>query len=88
MKHILETVQEEITQTYSVHAVVDQREKSKLAFHEAVSRGVIDPDTGEYIHNITGVRVPVKEAIAKGILCSAVSFPRQVTSKPLYVVHV
>lgn len=60
------TIQEEITRTYSVHAVVDQREKVKLPFHEAVSRGLIDPDKGDYIHNITGIHVPVVEAIKKG----------------------
>lgn len=59
-------VQEEITKSYSVHAVVDQVEKAKVAFHVAVSRGLIDTDTGEYINNITSIRVPVEEAIERG----------------------
>lgn len=46
--------------------MVDQKEKAKVSFHEAVSRGLIDPDTGEYIHNMANVRVPVEEAISRG----------------------
>ena len=57
---------EEISKTYSVHAVVDQREKAKIPFHEAVERGLIDSDTCEYIHNMEGTRVPVEEAISRG----------------------
>ncbi|XP_067932421.1 serine-rich adhesin for platelets-like isoform X2 [Watersipora subatra] len=63
-----ETFQEEITKTYSVHAVVDQQERARVAFHEAVSRGLIDPDTGEYVHNVTNARVSVEEAISRGFI--------------------
>lgn len=66
--NVVGTVQEEITKTYSVHAVVDQKERAKIAFHEAVTRGLIDSDTGEYIHNVSNIRVPVEEAINRGEL--------------------
>jgi len=59
-------VQEEITKAYSVHAVVDQREKCKVPFHEAVEKGIIDQDTGEYVNQLTGAHIPVEEAINKG----------------------
>ena len=52
--------------TYAVHAVVDQRQKRKLPFHEAVTRGLIDKNTGEYISNITGDKISAEEAIKKG----------------------
>lgn len=58
--------QEEVLKTYSVHAVVDQKSKSKLPFHEAVSRGLIDKVTGEYVNNLTGVKMSAEEAINKG----------------------
>lgn len=60
------TVEEEITKTYSVHAVVDQKEKTKLPFHDAVERGLIDPDTGGYVNNVTGEKLTAEEAIERG----------------------
>lgn len=60
------TVQEEVLKTYAVHAVVDQKQKRKVAFHEAVTRGLIDKNTGEYINNISGDKIPAEEAIKKG----------------------
>lgn len=60
------TVLEEISKTYLVHAVVCQRTKSKLPFHEAVQRGVIDKDSGAYLHNVTGEKFFVVDAINKG----------------------
>lgn len=59
-------MQEEVTTTYSVHAVVDQKAKCKVEFHEAVDRGLIDEETGQYVDNITDQRVSVPEAIARG----------------------
>ena len=53
--------------TYSVHAVVDQRLKKKLPFHEAVAGGIIDKSTGEYVNNITGEKLSAEEAIDRGI---------------------
>ena len=44
---------EEVSETYLVHAVVNQHTKDKLMFHEAVNLGLIDPVTGAYYHNIT-----------------------------------
>ncbi|XP_041357695.1 uncharacterized protein LOC121374644 isoform X2 [Gigantopelta aegis] len=59
---------EVVTKTYSVHGVVDQVKKDKVSFHEAVSQGLLDSKTGDYINNKTGVRVPVQEAIMKGFI--------------------
>lgn len=53
-------------QTYSVHAVVDQRQKKKLPFHEAVNLGIIDKDSGEYVNNVTGEKLSAEEAINIG----------------------
>ena len=60
------TVQEEVLKTYSVHAVIDQRNRKKLLFHEAVAAGIIDKSTGEYIHNITWEKIPAEQAIERG----------------------
>jgi len=57
---------EEVSKTYLVHAVVCQRTKSKLPFHEAVAKGIIDKETGAYYHNVTGEKFFVADAMAKG----------------------
>ena len=54
--------------TYAVNAVVDQRRKIKIPFLEAVSRGLIDRHTANYVNNVTGERVYVTEAIRRGFL--------------------
>lgn len=56
------------TKTYAVNSVVDQRLKKKVPFHEAVRKGLIDRETGNYIHNVTRERVYVTEAIRRGFL--------------------
>ena len=43
----------------------------KVAFHEAVERGLIDPETGGYINNATGERVPTEQAIERGNSCAS-----------------
>ncbi|ELU02287.1 hypothetical protein CAPTEDRAFT_213826 [Capitella teleta] len=59
---------EYVTKTYAVNSVVDQRLKKKIPFQEAVKRGLIDKDTGNYIHNVTREKVYVTEAIRRGFL--------------------
>ena len=59
---------EVVTKTYSVHGVVDQIKKNKVTFQEAVRQGLLDKETGDYINNKTGARVPVQEAIMKGFI--------------------
>ena len=54
--------------TYAVNAVVDQRNKRKVQFYEAVKLGLIDKNTGNYINNITGEKIYVGEAIKRGFL--------------------
>jgi len=53
-------------QTYTVHAVVDQQLAKAIAFHEAVSKGLIDADSGEYVNNVTREKIPADIAISKG----------------------
>ena len=54
--------------TYAVSAVVDQRMKKKVPFHEAVKRGLIDTRTGNYVHNVTREKIYVADAIRRGFL--------------------
>ena len=54
--------------TYAVSAVVDQRLKKKVPFYDAVRRGLIEKDTGNYVNNRTGERIYVMEAIKRGFL--------------------
>ncbi|XP_070212896.1 dystonin-like isoform X3 [Littorina saxatilis] len=58
-----------VTKTYAVHGVVDQRRKDKqISFSEAVSLGLLDRDTGEYVNNVTHQKVGVQEAIMRGFI--------------------
>ena len=41
-----EVAPEVVTKTYAIHAVVDQRTKTKVSFTEAVRKGLIDKSTG------------------------------------------
>lgn len=54
--------------TYAVNAVVDQVNKRKVPFADAVNLGLIDRDTGNYVNNVTGEKVYVTEAIKRGFL--------------------
>ena len=57
-----------INKTYIVRAVVDQRLRTVVPFHEAVSRGIIEKDTGAYVNNKTGEKMYVGDAIMRGFL--------------------
>lgn len=54
--------------TYAVSAVVDQRMKKKVPFYDAVRKGLIEKDTGNYVNNVTRERIYVAEAIRLGFL--------------------
>jgi len=56
------------TKTYAVNAVVDQAEKKKVPFMEAVRKGLIERETGNYVNNVTGERTYVGDAIKRGFL--------------------
>jgi len=56
------------TKIFAVNAVVDQKQKKKVPFYEAVERGLIDRETGTYINNVTGEAIYVVEAIQRGFL--------------------
>ncbi|XP_076436065.1 uncharacterized protein LOC143275670 [Babylonia areolata] len=63
-----ETEPEVITKTYAVHGVVDQKKKAKVSFNEAIASGLLDRDSAEYVHNVSGETVGVQEAIMKGFI--------------------
>lgn len=56
--------------TYAVSEVRDPANAAgaTVSFAEAVSRGLIDRDTGDYVNAVTGERVPVVDAIRSGAL--------------------
>ncbi|XP_067948243.1 dystonin-like isoform X2 [Watersipora subatra] len=61
-------VLEEVSKSYLVHAVICQKTQSKLPFHKAVESGIIEKDSGTYIHNITGERFFIVDAINRGFV--------------------
>ena len=56
------------TKMYAVSAVVDQKMKKKVPFYDAVCRGLIDKQSGNYVNNVTGETTYVPEAIKRGFL--------------------
>ncbi|KAL8625600.1 hypothetical protein ACOMHN_014688 [Nucella lapillus] len=54
--------------TYAVHGVVNQRTKQKVSFSDAVRLGLLNKDTGVYLHNVTQERFPAQEAIMRGFV--------------------
>ncbi|XP_036362728.1 plectin [Octopus sinensis] len=59
---------EVVTKTYAVHSIVDQKKKDRVPFAEAITQGLFDKQNGIYIHNVSGARIPVGEAIAQGFI--------------------
>ncbi|KAL4219798.1 hypothetical protein ACF0H5_020210 [Mactra antiquata] len=59
---------QEETKTYAVNAVVDQKLKEKVSFHDAVQKGLLDGEEGVYVHNVTWEKVPITEAIMRGFI--------------------
>lgn len=57
---------EEVSKTYLVHAVLCNQTGSKLPFHEAVRKGIIEKSSGAYMNNVTGERMFVVDAINEG----------------------
>lgn len=80
--HGAEGVGEEITKTYAVHGVVDQKKKAKVSFAEATRDGLLDKNTGEYVNNVTGARVHTLEAIQKGFIKARVTDPSKLDFDP------
>lgn len=58
----------EETKTYAVNAVVDQKLKQKVSFHDALQKGLLDGNEGVYVHNVTNEKVPITEAIMRGFI--------------------
>lgn len=58
----------EETKIYAVNAVVDQRLKKRVPFHEAMDIGLLDAEEGVYVHNVTKERIPITDAIMKGFI--------------------
>ncbi len=57
-----------VTKSFAVNFVVDQKKKEKVPFYEAVQRGLINAETGEYLNNKTGEKVQAGKAIRTGFL--------------------
>ena len=56
------------TRTYAIKYVLDQKRQTKVPFHQAVKRGLIDAETGNYYNNVTGEQIYLVDAIKKGLL--------------------
>src|SRR6218665_281053 len=54
--------------TYAVREVRDHARQVNVNFAEAVLRGLIDRETGDFVNNLTGERLHVVDAIQKGSL--------------------
>jgi len=67
-----EVAPEVVTRTYAIHAVVDQRSKTKVSFSEAVRKGLIDKSTGAYHHSVSNEDIYVTDAIKRGFIKATV----------------
>lgn len=56
------------SETYAVLSVVDKVMGRAVSFAQAVRRGLIDRETGNYVDNSTGRRTYVADAIRQGLL--------------------
>ena len=54
--------------TYAVSDVKDPLTGSELSFSDAVRRGIVDRDTGDYVDRHAAHRVPVADAIRRGLV--------------------
>lgn len=54
--------------TYAVSEVEDPFTKTKVTFAEAIRKGLIDRETGDYVNRLTRERIYVVDAIRKGLL--------------------
>ena len=55
------------TRTFAVSGVMDQVLKRHVPFVDAIRKGLIDRDTGNYLDNATGEKVFATDAIRKGL---------------------
>lgn len=54
--------------TYAVSDVKDPLIGSDMPFVDAVRRGIIDRDTGDYVNRHAGERIPISDAIQRGLV--------------------
>ncbi len=57
-----------VTKSFAINFVVDQQQKKKIPFYEAVQMGLFNTETGDYVNNTTGEKVFVGDAIRRGFL--------------------
>ena len=57
-----------VSTTYIVTGVVDQNRRIKVSIEEGLKLGILDRKTNEYVHNVTGRRYGVQEAIKRGFI--------------------
>ena len=66
-----EMAQEEVTEeskTFQITGVADPESGDMIPFHDAILQGLINEDTGMYVNNVTGEKVPITEALNQGII--------------------
>lgn len=61
-----------VSKTYAIHAVIDAKTLARKTFSEAVTLGLIDPQTGTYCNRSTGEQVYVGNAIRRGLIKATV----------------
>ena len=54
--------------TYAVSEVKDPLTGSDISFSDAVRRGIIDRDTGNYVDRHNGTRTPISDAIQRSLV--------------------
>ncbi len=63
-----------VPKRYAINYVVDQKAKKKVPFHDAVQTGLIDVETGNYVHNKSGETYYLVDAINRGFLKGKIFF--------------
>ncbi|CAH1781154.1 unnamed protein product [Owenia fusiformis] len=56
------------SKTYAIYGVVDQKLKKKIPFADAVKNGILEPESGTYINNVTDEKIFVGKAIKRGFI--------------------
>ena len=56
------------TQTFIIVGVLDPRSQEHVSMYRAIADGILSQSRGIYIDPITGVSMPIPEAMAKGLI--------------------
>ncbi len=66
------TEAEIITKSYVIYAAIDQKNRKRVPYDEAIRRKLLDAEKGVYNNNKTGEEMYVGDAIRKGFIKAAV----------------